>query len=301
MKTNNLKLTNQINMFESHIKTYDNSHLCSKKNSNSFHSSNKPHTKKRKGSLVEIDDNFTYQTTPTTNTIKDKEHNSEEEVTEFQLEPEVKSNKENIQNFANITITDKSIKSSTGSNVSNDTMKEELYFPKQCKNSNSDFNNQYNSPSMNQISQNLNSGPSQIYSRHPSTNAIVPSNTSVNVSVFNCYDSFSEQTQSADKKSKLNLSNIRIGNGYYDKETDNTVLFTITIKVSNEDLLLKIRRNDDIFKTVRIFCEVKKLDEKYKRPLILYIIKVLNRIYGIVTLNLTRDEIKFLNGIKNTY
>lgn len=289
-------------MFESHIKTYDNSHRCSKNNSNSFHSSNKPHTKKRKGSFVEIDDNFTYQTTPTTNTIKDKEHNSEEEVTEFQLEPEVKSNKENIQNFANITITDKPIASSTGNNVSNDTMKEELYYPKQCKNSNSDFNNQYNSPSMNQISHNLNSGPSQIYSRHPSSNAIVPSNTSVNVSAFNCYDSFSEQTQSADKKSKLNLSNIYIGNGYFEKEKENTAILTINIKVSNEGtLVLKIKRNDDIFKTVRIFCENNQLDEKYKRPLILYIIKVLNRIYGIVNLNLTIDKIEFLNGIKDTY
>ena len=289
-------------MFESHIKTYDNSHRCSKKNSNSFHSSNKPYTKKRKGSLVEIDDNFTYQTTPTTNTIKDKEHNSEEEVTEFQLEPEVKSNKENIQNFANITITDKLIASSTGSNVSNDTMKEAFNFPKQCKNSNSEFNNQYNSPSMNQISHDLNSGPSQIYSRHPSSNAIVPSNTSANVSAFNCYDSLSEQTQSADKKSKLNLSNIYIGNGYFDNERENTVILTINIKVSNEEtLLFKIKRKDDIFKTVIIFFEVNQLDEKYKRPLILYIIKVLNRIYGIVNLNLTIDKIEFLNGIKDTY
>ena len=45
------------------------------------------------------DDNFTYQTTPTTNTIKDKEQKNEEEVTEFQLESEVVSHKENIQNY----------------------------------------------------------------------------------------------------------------------------------------------------------------------------------------------------------
>ena len=75
-------------MFESQKQFYDNSHHYSKKNS-SYHSSNKQHTKKRKGSFVEIDDNFTYQTTPTTNTIKDKEQKNEEEVTEFQLESEV--------------------------------------------------------------------------------------------------------------------------------------------------------------------------------------------------------------------
>lgn len=279
-------------MFESQKKFYDNSHHYSKKNS-SYHSSNKQHTKKRKGSFVEIDDNFTYQTTPTTNTIKDKEQKNEEEVTEFQLESEVVSKKENIQNFANITIIDKP--SSPVLNVSNSNLEESNLLSKKSRNC------LYNSPSMYHISHmNSNSGPSQIYSRHPSTNAVVPSNTSANVSPFNCYDSFSQETKSPERKSKLNLSNINIGNSYYDRE--NSYILTINIKVSNDETLsFNIRRYDNIFKTVKIFCEINNLDAKYIRPFILYIIKALNRIYGIVNLNLTKDEILFLNGIKDTY
>ena len=319
-------------MFESHKKYYSNNRRYPKKNSFSYHShqsSTKPRTKKRKGSLVEIDDNFTYQTTPTTNTIKEKEQKTEEEVTEFQLEPEFESNKENIQDFANIQINDKptsnhsslsfSSQSSTGINVSNDTLQEAYYFPKKLTNIYNYLYNQiqmqyqmYNSPSMYQIAHmnnNLNAGPSPIYSRHPSSNAVVPSNTYANVSPFNYFDPpFSPQTttMSPEKKynssNSLNLSNIHIGNSYYDKDKENTDILTINIKVSNDEtLVFKIRRYDDMFKTVKIFCEINKLDVKYIRPLILYIIKALNGIYGIVNLTLKEEEIKFLCGLKETY
>ena len=270
-------------MFESHKKYYSNNRRYSKKNTFSYHShqsSTKLRTKKRKGSLVEIDDNFTYQTTPTTNTIKEKEQKSEEEVTEFQLEPEVESNKENIQDFANIQINDKptsnhsslsfSSQSSTGINLSNDTLQEAYYFPKKLTNIYNYLYNQiqmqyqmYNSPSMYQMAHmnnNLNTGPSPIYSRHPSSNAVVPSNTYANVSAFNYFDPpFSPQTtMSPEKKcnssNSMNLSNIHIGNSYYDKDKENTDILTINIKVSNnETLVFKIRRYDDMFKTVKIF------------------------------------------------
>ena len=225
--------------------------------------------------------------------MEEMNQNNEEEVTEFQLESEVVSNKENIQNFAHITIIDKP--SSPVLNVSNSNLEESNLLSKKSRNC------LYNSPSMYHISHmNSNSGPSQIYSRHPSTNAVVPSNTSANVSPFNCYDSVSQETKSPERKSKLNLSNINIGNSYYDRE--NSYILTINIKVSNDETLsFNIRRYDNIFKTVKIFCEINNLDAKFIRPFILYIIKALNRIYGIVNLNLTKDEILFLNGIKDTY
>jgi hypothetical protein len=56
-----------------------------------------------------------------------------------------------------------------------------------------------------------------------------------------------------------------------------------------------------MFKTVKIFCEINKLDIKLIRPFIIYIIKALNSIYGIFNLPLKNDEILFLKDIKNSY
>ena len=56
-----------------------------------------------------------------------------------------------------------------------------------------------------------------------------------------------------------------------------------------------------MFKTVKIFCEINKLDTKLIRPFIIYIIKALNSIYGIYNLNLKSEEIRFLNDIKEYF
>ncbi len=56
-----------------------------------------------------------------------------------------------------------------------------------------------------------------------------------------------------------------------------------------------------MFKTVKMFCEINKLDIKLIRPLIIYIIKALNSIYGIYNLKLKRDEIEFLKDIKKEF
>ena len=56
-----------------------------------------------------------------------------------------------------------------------------------------------------------------------------------------------------------------------------------------------------MFKTVKIFCEINKLDTKLIRPFIIYIIKALNSIYGVYNLNLKSEEIRFLKDIKENF
>ena len=56
-----------------------------------------------------------------------------------------------------------------------------------------------------------------------------------------------------------------------------------------------------MFKTVKIFCEINKLDIKLIKPLIIYIIKALNSIYGIYNLKLKKEEIQYLQNLKNEY
>ena len=87
-----------------------------------------------------------------------------------------------------------------------------------------------------------------------------------------------------------------------DKEKENTDILEINVKISSKDtLIFKIRRYDDMFKTVKIFCEINKLDIKLIRPFIIHIIKALNSIYGIYNLKLKTDEIQFLKDIKDNF
>ena len=87
-----------------------------------------------------------------------------------------------------------------------------------------------------------------------------------------------------------------------EREKENTDILEIHVKISKKDTLtFKIRRYDDMFKTVKIFCEINKLDIKLIRPLIIYIIKALNSIYGIYNLKLKSDEIQFLKDLNNKF
>ena len=91
-------------------------------------------------------------------------------------------------------------------------------------------------------------------------------------------------------------------NNLFEKDKENTDILEINVKISEgHTLTFKIRRYDDMFKTVKIFCEINKLDIKLIRPFIIYIIKALNSIYGIYNLPLKEDEIQFLKDIKASY
>ena len=97
-------------------------------------------------------------------------------------------------------------------------------------------------------------------------------------------------------KTQININNL------FEKDKENTDILEINVKISEtEKLNFKIRRYDDMFKTVKIFCEINKLDIKLIRPFIIYIIRALNSIYGIYNLNLKTDEIQFLKDIKKNF
>ena len=87
-----------------------------------------------------------------------------------------------------------------------------------------------------------------------------------------------------------------------ERNKENTDILEINVKVSKtKTLTFKIRRYDDMFRTVKIFCEINNLDIKLIRPLIIYIIKALNSIYGIYNLYLKPDEIEFLKELKRNF
>ena len=138
---------------------------------------------------------------------------------------------------------------------------------------------------------NLNINNSQIIDQIQPFN-LYESNNSNSLRKMKSFDSFHSSLKSQ-------ISNSIFEN---EKEKENTDILEINVKISEKkSLIFKIRRYDDMFKTVKIFCEINKLDTKLIRPLIIYIIKALNSIYGIYNLNLKPEEIIFLNNIKNNF
>ena len=125
---------------------------------------------------------------------------------------------------------------------------------------------------------------------------------------FNIYDSFHSSINSFKKMKSFDSFHSSLNtqiNGSIlenEREKENTDILEIYVKLPEKKLLIfKIRRYDDMFKTVKIFCEINKLDTKLIRPFIIYIIKALNSIYGIYNLNLKSEEIRFLKDIKEYF
>ena len=157
-------------------------------------------------------------------------------------------------------------------------------------------------------------------------------NSNYQISSFNVYDAFTTQTNNCKSfqtnnnllnrnivntvNNKLNFSylglnkiNIRninyksslnnINYTLHDKGKENTDVLKIKLKISdNKILTFKIRRYDDMFKTVKIFCEINHLEQKFIRSLILSVIKAMNIIYGIVNMTLNENEIEEITKIK---
>ena len=129
------------------------------------------------------------------------------------------------------------------------------------------------------------------------------SNNIEQIQPFNVYDSHSSNSLHHRNSCDSFRSSIKSGSILdIEREKENTDILEIHVKISQkETLVFKIRRYDDMFKTVKIFCEINKLDIKLIRPLIIYIIKALNSIYGIYNLKLKNDEIQFLKEIKKEF
>ena len=291
--------------------------------SNEFSESNKENCSSYSNNIIS-----TFPNTNNSNLVEEREENQnkkkENEIKEFNSSSISESDNEESK-----LITPNCL------NLSNEEMKEAFYFPKKLANVyktyllnqqfqlnkinllssfsqnncclnrvNSLNNDNVNKTLIRRNSDNLNSCINNVV-----INSKVNSNLNlfnVNVSPFSPYDInipfYTRQNSSIELT--RNINNTFIGNSFFEnnenfKEKENTDILSINVKVSeNESLVFKIRRYDDMFKTVKIFCEINHLDIKFIRPFILYIIKALNGIYGLYNLTLNDEEIEFLKEFR---
>ena len=96
-------------------------------------------------------------------------------------------------------------------------------------------------------------------------------------------------------KFTLNLFNI-----YNNKYFENTEILNINIKISKDKIVeFKLRRFDDLFFTVKLFCEINKIDEKFIKPFIIKILEALNNIFKIMNYNCGKIDINQIDNIKS--
>ena len=108
----------------------------------------------------------------------------------------------------------------------------------------------------------------------------------------------------------INTSN-RNNNGYsYNKfteawkivnnENENTVILEIYVKINHhETALFKLKRYDDLFLKVKLFCEINHIDETLIKPIIIKALQAINSIYKAMNYNLSTNDKHELFHIKD--
>lgn len=81
---------------------------------------------------------------------------------------------------------------------------------------------------------------------------------------------------------------------------ENTEILRINVKISKDKIkVFTLKRYDDIFKTINLFCKINFIDEKLIKPITIRLLSTLNTIYQIMNSELNTQQIKILQKIKN--
>ena len=81
---------------------------------------------------------------------------------------------------------------------------------------------------------------------------------------------------------------------------ENTVILNVQVKLSKDrTAVFKLKRYDDLFLTIKLFCEINSIDEELIKPLIIKSLSTINSIYQIMNTKLDDEQISILNKIKN--
>lgn len=81
---------------------------------------------------------------------------------------------------------------------------------------------------------------------------------------------------------------------------ENTVILNVNVKISKDKTaVFKLKRYDDLFLTIKLFCEINSIDEKLIKPLIIKSLSTLNTIYQVMNSKLNNEQINLLKKVKN--
>ena len=73
----------------------------------------------------------------------------------------------------------------------------------------------------------------------------------------------------------------------------------VNIKVSKDKVVVfRLRRFDNLFMSINLFCEFNKIDKKLIQPIISKILSSLNIVYKVMNSNVSKENILTLNEVK---
>ncbi|MCQ2819696.1 MAG: hypothetical protein MJ252_20720 [archaeon] len=80
---------------------------------------------------------------------------------------------------------------------------------------------------------------------------------------------------------------------------ENTVILSVNIKIRpNQIVTFKLRRFDDLFITVKIFCDINNIKEDLMKPIIMKTLVSLNLIYKMMNMKIGKTNIKLLKALE---
>ena len=81
---------------------------------------------------------------------------------------------------------------------------------------------------------------------------------------------------------------------------ENTEILRVNVKISKtETATFKLKRYDDVFYTIKLFCEINGVKEELIKPLIVKSLCTLNTIYQVMNSRMDNEDINLLKKIKN--
>ena len=94
---------------------------------------------------------------------------------------------------------------------------------------------------------------------------------------------------------------------YYNKkeyemnpEFENTEILRVEVKLAKDKkAVFKLKRYDDVFETIKLFCEINSVDERLIKPLIIKSLSAMNTIYQIMNSKLDYEQINILQKINS--
>ena len=110
---------------------------------------------------------------------------------------------------------------------------------------------------------------------------------------------FENEIQLNEPYNKFNSANSDLNEPIIVPMVENTEILKVNVKISKDKyVVFKLRRFDDLFMTVKLFCEINSIEEKLIRPIITKALCTLNSIYQIYNTQLDSKNIKILQMLK---
>ena len=80
---------------------------------------------------------------------------------------------------------------------------------------------------------------------------------------------------------------------------ENIEVLRVNVKLEGgKNAVFKLKRYDDVFETIKLFCEINSVDEQLIKPLIIKSLSTLNTIYQIMNSKVDEEQIEIMKNIK---